>query len=533
MNFIPVKSARITFAASAAAVLFFLAPARAELHNPELVCGPDTAELTPHQVVRALSFDLRGKPPSMEELASVTAVGGIPENMVDEWLQSPEFADQMVRLHRALFWNELSNLRFMNDRMRLQSNSGIWWRRQNAQTLRGGNVPIQCLDEPAQWDSDGELVTEASTDEFGNPVRREGWVEVAPYWAPDTMIKVCGMDAEAAETGKDGTDCSTSDATSDVGCGCGPDLRWCWTNAIRGDVAEALEGDMDRRVRWLLTNDRPYSELLTDAPAFVNGAVVHFLTHLVPFGGSIGFRPRAIPVVQLPDVSFTDTTWTEVPLSSAHSGVLSSPAYLLRFQTNRARASKFSTDFLCDPYVAPSGGLPPTTDEEAMEPDLQKRPGCKYCHARLEPTASYWGRFPESGAGMLDKQSYPAFSPACEACALKTAPCDTDCSRYVTSASTPSEKAWFGWLKTMVFRKQAHIPFIDEGPAALVKRSLVDSKLPRCVTRKAAAWLFGRGLHAEESAWLDEVAQEFLVGGLRLRELISALVRSDMYRMAR
>ena len=99
--------------------------------------------------------------------------------------------------------------------------------------------------------------------------------------------------------------------------------------------------------------------------------------------------------------------------------------------------------------------------------------------------------------------------------------------------SSPAEQAWYGWLKTMVYRKEAHLSFIDEGPAALVKRSLVDAKLPRCVTQKAAAWLFGRGLHAEESAWLDQVAQEFLVSGMRLRQLVGELVRSDMYRMAR
>ena len=150
MNGITVASERLVRVVSVVVALCFAAPASAQLHNPELVCGPDTAELTPHQVVRALSFDLRGKPPSMEELASVTAVGGIPENMVEEWLDSPEFTEQMIRLHRAMFWNELSNLRFMHDRMRLQNNGGIWWRRQNARTLRGGNLSLIHISEPTR-----------------------------------------------------------------------------------------------------------------------------------------------------------------------------------------------------------------------------------------------------------------------------------------------------------------------------------------------------------------------------------------------
>jgi len=236
----------------------------------------------------------------------------------------------------------------------------------------------------------------------------------------------------------------------------------------------------------------------------------------------------------VPIIPYTEASnWVAIELSASHAGALSSPAYLLKFQTNRARASKFATEFLCDPFVAPSGGLPPTTDEEAMEPDLQKRAGCKYCHARLEPTASYWGRYPESGAGLLTKNDFPAFSSICEACALKTGPCLPMCNQYVTKASVTSEESYFGWLKHTLFLKPGAMSYIDQGPAALVKRSIVDNKLPSCITRKTATWLFGRGMHPTESAWLDEVAQDFAISGLHLRDLIRALIKSPMYNAVR
>ena len=103
------------------------------------------------------------------------------------------------------------------------------------------------------------------------------------------------------------------------------------------------------------------------------------------------------------------------------------------------------------------------------------------------------------------------------------------CNQYVTKASVESEKAYFGWLKHTLFLKADAMPYIDQGPAALVKRSIVDNKLPSCITQKTASWLFGRGLHPTESAWLDDIAQDFVISGLHLRDLVRALATSPMY----
>jgi hypothetical protein len=466
----------------------------------------------------------------MEEYAAVSEVGTVPLNLVDEWLDTEAFRDQMIRLHRSLFWNELSNLRVGHNRLRLSKSSGIWWRRDQARTYRGGVDRVRCLNEPATYSDEGELLFEYSVDEFGQDVRREGYVEVTAYWAPGEAVKICALDAQDLLIGDDGADCATSAGFSDTSCGCGPDLQWCMPDSASAKILNSFEQDLDQRVGWMVDGDMPYDALLTDAPAFVNGPISHFLRHQVQFGGNLKLSPMPIPLAQVPIIPFADdTNWVGIELSNSHAGALSSAAFLLRFQTNRSRASKFSTEFLCDPFVAPSGGLPPTTDEEAMEPDLQKRAGCKYCHARLEPTASYWGRYPESGAGLLNKSDYPAFSEVCEACALKTGPCPSMCNQYVTKASVASEEAYFGWLKHTLFIKPDAMTYIDEGPAALVKRSIVDNKLPSCIARKTASWLFGRGLHPSESAWLDGVAQDFLISGLHLRDLIRALATSPMY----
>ena len=48
---------------------------------------------------------------------------------------------------------------------------------------------------------------------------------VAPYWAPDTRIKVCAYDAQANAMGTDGQPCDVYNPN--LACGCGPNLRQC------------------------------------------------------------------------------------------------------------------------------------------------------------------------------------------------------------------------------------------------------------------------------------------------------------------
>jgi hypothetical protein len=223
----------------------------------------------------------------------------------------------------------------------------------------------------------------------------------------------------------------------------------------------------------------------------------------------------------------------EIPVGSQHAGILTSPAFLLRFQTNRARASKYYADFLCSPFQPPPGGLPPSTDEEALEVDLQKRAGCKLCHSLLEPAASHWGRWPEQGGGYLNPEEYTPYREDCALCAVNGG-CSQLCrDRYVTEAIAHSEKAYFGWLQAYLFRRPEHKIFVEEGPRLLVESTMVDDRLPSCVTAKMSRWLLGRPALAEEEGWLADVAMQFVANGYDVRALVKAIVTSDMYRNVR
>jgi hypothetical protein len=509
-------------------------PAAAEPYNDELVCRPPAPELSAHEILRAMSLDLRGVPPTLAEYESLDATGGVPENLIDEWLDSKAFVDRVVRFHRSIFWNNLSNIALFSARTKLYLGPGdVFYRSALSQFLRGdiGYNNVHCLDEPAEFTKEGTIIQKPQPD----GTMREGWVYVTPHWDPTTQVKVCALDAQEADYGHAGTPCDKPGAYEDAGCGCGPYLNRCSTKEANGEpiLRDAIAADLNLRVRYIIEKNRPWTELLTDTPMFVNGPMIHFLKYQAGLDAGLSFAPYAVPPAILPDIPYTEKdTWVEIPLGSHHSGVLTSPAFLLRFQTNRARANKFYMDLLCTPLVAPSDGLPESTDEEAMEPDLQIRPGCNYCHGVLEPTAAYWGRWLQQGTGFLHQLYYPSFSAACEKCGLNTGTCK-DCGQYTTNSYSPSEAEFYGYLKSFTFMKDKHMSHPNDGPKVLVYRSMVDHRLPTCITQKVALLLFGRPALPEEESWFADVAHDFVTKGYSFKSLVKTLILSDMYRSVR
>jgi len=273
-------------------------------------------------------------------------------------------------------------------------------------------------------------------------------------------------------------------------------------------------------------------ELLTNTSAYVNGPLAYYLKNLTFQNRTITMQPLAISNEQVPDMDVRDEdTWVEIPLPPYHSGLLTSPGFLLRFQTNRARATQYYTKFLCQPFKAPAGGLPPVKPEDVFVTDLQVRAGCSYCHAILEPAASYWGRWVEVGAGFREDGDYPDFNDDCFECATTSSNCSNHCKNYyVVKAANDSETDFLGWLKPFLFRDDQHMKFINEGPRMLVMRTTIDNRMPLCLTRNLSTWFFGRELHEDEEPWLQNATTEALQSGMKLRQAVKEILMSDVYR---
>ena len=501
-------------------------PALSENANQELLCPDQEEQLSPPRLLRSLSLELRGTLPSPSEIAEVQEEGLVPDHLLDDMIDSPEFAQRVVRLHRDLLWNKVTNVRLLtaSAMMAKETGTNLYWRGTVSTTYRGRAV--SCLDEPARWDNFGVLVTTPQSD--GS--QREGYVMVAPYWDPSTPVKVCAFDAQKGTISPSGTPCDSREGFQDKGCGCGPDLRFCSTYALLTTVLDGMGGDVDRRIQSLIEEDRSYLDLFESPLAYVNGPMAYFLRYQAHLPANITFSPPMADPADLPDLPFTaTTTWVEVDLPAEHAGILTSPAYLLRFQTNRARANRFHNAFLCDPFQAPSGGLPEQEGIPIL--NLQKREGCSWCHAELEPSAAYWGRWSDSGAGWLDPDTYSAQRSDCSACALGGGNCPTLCKRYyITDPLSAEEDPWLGWFKPYEFLSSADQSHVELGPRHLAQLAVVDGRLPVCVARTAVKWLLGREATEGEEPWVQQLALDFVAGGYHYRDLVRDIVTSDTWR---
>jgi hypothetical protein len=529
-------------------VLALLLPTAVEGDAPG--CAPEAPWLSRDEYLRALSLDLRGVVPTMEEYESVAAMDDVPASLIDAWLASPEHAARVVRHHRDLLWPNLSNVRFVDFRRRLGSigtdaacvegyvgpdTCRRWYRSTSSTTLPVRGAAVACDDVPATFDEDGNVQFRTEVRD-GTTVRIEGWVEVRPYWADPSAppLRVCAFDAQERSVSPSGRACDTRDASTDPGCGCGPNLAWCDVQDVQNALVSSFAADVERRIAAAIEGGEPYATVFTGRRAFVNGPIVTYYRQLAGVYDSVPLTPLAVDVDALPDLGFRDSeTWVEIELPAHHSGVLTSPLFLMRFQTLRARANRFYDAFLCEPFQPPSGGLPVAGEAESREADLQLRAGCRYCHAILEPAAAHWGRWMPQGAGFLDPASFPTFAPECAECARGEETCSATCSMaYLTRALSPSEEPYLGMLRAYAFLRPEHEANVDEGPAALVRDGLADGRFTECSVLTTSRWLLGRPLEPDEEAWSREVASAF-VASFRYTDMERAIVTHETYRRVR
>ncbi|MGF1464985.1 MAG: hypothetical protein ACFCGT_02525 [Sandaracinaceae bacterium] len=502
------------------------------------LCQPLTTRLTPEGYLRAASLDLRGTIPTVTEYDGVESHEDV-EARIDEWLADEAFARRVARRHRELLWPNIENQRQLITFRRALGTSradgqSLWnlTTRRQRELYRGMAVP--CLNEPATFDDMGRPVTR-----MVDGAAREGYVMVEPYWAPGTQIRVCAFDAQEAAVGLRGTDCAGGASVNDPGCGCGPNLQWCAPNGVELEILREFNRDVEERVVAHVlagadgSRDEPYYELFTSTRGFVSGPLVHYWTHLTAVHQGITLEPVAMDVERLPDLDYTDRSMVPVELPEVHAGVLTTPVYLLRFQTNRARANRFYDAFLCEPFQPPEGGIAVEDEVAALQPDVQQRPGCNYCHAVLEPAAAHWGRWTQQGAGYLDPVAYPEYREECADCGRGLEVCSEDCRfNYITRALSPEEEPYLGALRAFEFLRDEHRPNVEAGPSALVMAGVADGRFTGCSVRRTVTWLFGREPLEREQELVAELTREFLDGEFSYRELVRAIVTHETYRRA-
>ncbi len=512
------------------AVAFTLAasPAWAE------VCDESTAIAESLQYLRRLSLDLRGRVPTLEEQSSVVTNGAIDPSIIEAMVESDDLIHQVRRHHLDMLWTNLANLRITNPPWILSPPNGrqtapAYFIQAQVRRTRYRGGPVTCLDEPARFDGEGNILTTVDTN---NPnIRREGWVEVSPYWAPDTTIRVCAFDAQENLTVTDERgntiDCSVN--TNNAGCGCGPNLRWCQSPAdgTLATITTSMNEQLLRYMDAVVRDDRPYTDVILGKDFEIDGPLAFWLNNQSRTGGN---TLPAAPLQDhpIPDRAFTDATWQTVQRGDQHAGVLSMPGYLLKFGSNRGRANRFYDAFLCQHFES-NEPIPPATDECHKEPDLTKRCGCKGCHLAVEPAAAHWGRWAEAGLIAMTDAQFPTYN---EQCAGRNGARIPVCRLfYFTEADvtdSASESEYVGMLRAYVFADEARAANIEEGPIGIAEGAVETGTFASCTVQKMWTRLMSHPPTEAEAETVAELAADF-ANGYSLKSLIRTIVQRPEY----
>ncbi|MCB9638059.1 MAG: hypothetical protein H6727_04030 [Myxococcales bacterium] len=491
------------------------------------VCEPEDTQKA-LQYLRRLSLDLRNYPPSQEEAMEVIKAKQVPEALIDKMVQSPEALQRLRNYHRDLLWGNINDLSFIDQDFRLGGDGDKvpLFNRYRSTRYRKHTEEIGCLDEPARIEN-GAIQT---TCQNGSTLCQEGYVMVSPYWAPDTKIKVCAFDAQetmnAKNAQREDVPCSTRSGVESAFCGCGPNLMWCQSENHRTErtIQEAMVEQMLYLAQSLAKDGKPYTQVLTSNFVVMNGPLAHFWKHQAQTVSEI--RLDIDQRNTYPDLKFHEKDkWVQVERPAIYSGILTMPAFLLKFATNRSRANRFYQAFLCTEFQAPPDGLPPGQDSCHEEPNLMKRCGCKYCHQALEPAASHWGRFFQGGLATLDPEKYPSFLEKC----AKAGTNDRFCrDYYFTRPNHPDEEEYRGYLNSYIFADKRMKENIEKGPRNIADQAIQGGAFASCVSRKMWGWFAGDPTPTEER--IKVLSDRFSNSQFKLLDLIKAVVTSPEYK---
>ena len=341
-------------------------------------------------------------------------------------------------------------------------------------------------------------------------------------------------------------------------CGCGPGLERCMPGGslsndpaafnLPDNVPLGAEQPLDSRAQtqgdwsrfwWaqeavhflddLFARDRDVRGLLNDRGTMVNGATAQFYRSFAPTtccgtGPQFDyvepvalFDPARVPADLTPhDLS----TWRRGDDRGPQAaGLLTTPIFLAKYGTRRARAHIVYNAFLCRQFVAENVALTPST-----EPNLMVRSGCAACHATLEPLSAYFSRVTESGWTFLPADRFPTLNPACAPRAGGVSP-NGGCTAFYDPAFGTSAQGMFRGA----YGSTAHA---DEGPAGLARAVVEAPEFASCVAQNVSESFLGRSLTAEDQPLQESLVAALRTGGFRMRALVRTLVRADAYRNA-
>ena len=289
---------------------------------------------------------------------------------------------------------------------------------------------------------------------------------------------------------------------------------------------------------------QPYHNLLTTETVYLNGPLTHYYQHLAPMAQLNTDYKGTIPLAE--DVGWVDATWYASTRSTAHAGVLTLPAFLMRFTTDRARANRVRIAFMGQHFV-PGQSATPDCDPDAL--DVTKLCYCDQCHRTLEPMAKYFS--PYSGGtsyvGWLDA----VIRDTPQECEALFPPDGAACSRFYgrpfrgPDPDDPDEQTWLRSLKSLEFSEDhpEYLEHFAEGPRGFIADEVLQrregsdySHFAWATTRHLFKFLAGTEPNIDvsdpnnDNELVDKLATTFEQSDFNFRQLVRSIVLSDALR---
>lgn len=299
----------------------------------------------------------------------------------------------------------------------------------------------------------------------------------------------------------------------------GPQAYSQWHKAWWNEEAKQL-------FNHLIFEDRDFREVLSGRWTWVNGPLAQFYRATAPsaaggpaklFAVMGATEPLVNPAGVPADLSPHDfDVWRRVDDRGPRAaGIATTPAFLIKYASRRARAATLYTAFLCKAFTTDTTPLVPSTD-----PDLRRRAGCATCHATLEPLAAYFGRVQEADFAVLSQAAYPVDNPKCRPdaqgkihrlCGFNYDPAFTDAGQALLRGA---------------YGAPAHV---DVGPPGAAAEIAGSPDFAACAVSRAASAFLGRPLTVEDAALAKALEATFVEGGYRMKPLVRAVLRSEAY----
>ncbi len=248
-----------------------------------------------------------------------------------------------------------------------------------------------------------------------------------------------------------------------------------------------------RLIREIVTNDRPYTDIVTADYTMADGLVA-----------AIWGYPHATAPDQWERTSYPD--------ARGAAGILSTSAFYERwhstgFNFNRGRANEISRALLCHDFL--TSDIVPDTSIDLSNPDIVanavvQNPSCAGCHQTLDPLASYL--FPFKGnltVGQITAYPLPWYLP-------------NQTNRWQTTNKRPP----------MFFGDTA------SGLTGLGQAIAQDPRFARCAAVHFASYFTEVPEDQLPADWIAQLQQQFVASNYSAKQLAKAVVLSDAFRVS-